>query len=250
MSRKRKLLTVVAAVAAAAALLAWWQRDNLRAGWLSARYSDAQLQDRLQANEEKTEKIIEGALPEGQTMGRLDDEERQALQDGALDPKEAVKRILERSGMSAEEAEKAAAGQAESAPDGAQETSPGTQTQQSGDGTDAAARIKVLIAQVYVMRDSFVARLGAIRDAALAEYKALPASERTKTKKMELAGRCIDQAGALEADCDSQVDAVLSELTQLLKSTGGDMSLVSEIREVYANEKALKKADYLNTYFK
>jgi hypothetical protein len=37
-------------------------------------------------------------------------------------------------------------------------------------------------------------------------------------------------------------------LSSLLKEVGGDMSIVSDIKAAYAEEKALKKAYYMNLY--
>ena len=56
----------------------------------------------------------------------------------------------------------------------------------------------------------------------------------------------IKRAGALESNCDSRMEEILARISAHIKEDGGDSSIVNEIREVYENEKALKKAYYLS----
>ena len=80
---------------------------------------------------------------------------------------------------------------------------------------------------------------------AKAEYGALSPEQREKQKN-SLASKYIGLAGSLEANCDSQMEAILSRIQKHLKENGGDTSLVKEIRKVYENEKALKKSYYMS----
>jgi len=55
-----------------------------------------------------------------------------------------------------------------------------------------------------------------------------------------------NQIAALEKECDGEVSAVVSQLQVLLKESGEDQSLVDKVKTVYAEEKSLKKAYYMN----
>ena len=52
----------------------------------------------------------------------------------------------------------------------------------------------------------------------------------------------------MEAQCDAQVDAIVSELRPLLRESGKDMSLADSILSTYASEKENTKAYYLSQY--
>ena len=53
----------------------------------------------------------------------------------------------------------------------------------------------------------------------------------------------------MERECDSQVEAILSELKVLLKQAGRDESLVEFIRSAYDSEKSAMKSSLISKYF-
>ena len=55
---------------------------------------------------------------------------------------------------------------------------------------------------------------------------------------------------ALDGECNGKMESILSELQKELKRTGGDASLVSQIRSAYQTEKSLKKAAIIEKYQK
>ena len=63
---------------------------------------------------------------------------------------------------------------------------------------------------------------------------------------MNLAGSYLDRANALEAQCDSQMDEIVTAMESLIRANGGDMALVDKVVYTYANEKSLKKAWYMS----
>jgi len=107
------------------------------------------------------------------------------------------------------------------------------------------AELAAMVGEIYALRTSFVGQLDDLLEQAKAEYVALPAEEREK-QKMTLAGRYINIAGGLEASCDQQMEDILSRIQAHLQETGGDLSLIDEIRQVYKDEKALKKSYYMS----
>lgn len=107
------------------------------------------------------------------------------------------------------------------------------------------AELAAMVGEIYALRSSFVGQLDDLLQQAKAEYAALSPAEREKQKNA-LASKYISLAGGLESSCDSQMESILSRIQKHLKETGGDPSLVKEIRKVYENEKALKKSYYMS----
>ena len=107
------------------------------------------------------------------------------------------------------------------------------------------AELAAMVGEIYVLRASFVGQLDGLLQQAKAEYSALSPEQREK-QKSSLTSKYIGLAGNLESSCDSQMEAILSRIQKHLKETGGDTSLIKEIRKVYENEKALKKSYYMS----
>ncbi|MDR3121532.1 MAG: hypothetical protein LBU58_09420, partial [Clostridiales bacterium] len=82
------------------------------------------------------------------------------------------------------------------------------------------AQVERLIARVYALRETMVGQLEGIKNAAMADYRALPEAERTNDAKQALITRCYNQAAALEKSCDGRIETLLGELAPLLKETG------------------------------
>ena len=55
---------------------------------------------------------------------------------------------------------------------------------------------------------------------------------------------------ALEGECDAQMDSLLSQINDELVRTGGDTSVVSQIKTAYQNEKSLTKSALMDKYKK
>lgn len=107
------------------------------------------------------------------------------------------------------------------------------------------AELAAMVGEIYALRASFVGQLDGLLQQAKAEYSALSPEQREKQKN-SLTSKYIGLAGNLESNCDSQMESILSRIQKHLKETGGDTSLVKEIRKVYENEKALKKSYYMS----
>lgn len=129
-----------------------------------------------------------------------------------------------------------------------EEATESTQPTESEMQDDPQERIDELIAMVYALRDEYTARLYAIEQAGINEYNALPQEEKTSEKKREIALRCVDEAYALEKECDGRIDEICYELGILLLKTDGDMTLINEIRYVYASEKTAAKNELTERY--
>jgi hypothetical protein len=114
--------------------------------------------------------------------------------------------------------------------------------------TEVEQKVSEQIARIYVLRDVMTSKIEGLLARAKAEYDALPAEERTNAKKQELGMKYLSEADTLESGCDAQMEALLKDLTNILKDYGGDTGIISEIRQAYKDEKITKKSYYLSKY--
>ena len=107
-----------------------------------------------------------------------------------------------------------------------------------------ASKVESILARIYALRSSYTGRIDALVGQAISDYTA------KKGTKSQLMAKYIGLGHGLEGECDAQMEALLSELSKELKRTGGDLSLISEIRSAYQTEKSLKKAEIIGKYQK
>ena len=113
-----------------------------------------------------------------------------------------------------------------------------------GSGQDAA-RINELYADLNALRNEAISQLAALADQAEAEW--LSIRDKHPSRK-RFVMRYYDQATELEASYDAQVDAVCNELQYLLNKTGGDPSVVRQIRAEYDAEKESARSAYYQRF--
>ena len=118
----------------------------------------------------------------------------------------------------------------------------------STEGEDLQARIDALIEEVYALKDYYIAKLAYLENEAREKYNALPEDQRTSEKRRSMALNCVDEAYALENECDRRMNEICSELSYLLLKTDGRMNLVNDIRYAYAKEKEQAKSAFLEKY--
>lgn len=220
--KKRRIIGIAALllllILAAAAV---WQWNNIKAGVYYLRYTPEELEQRLAMSRLAIAESVE-KLP-GVTVQPLSDEQRSQLQSGELKEEDAIRLMVVPPDAEAPPAALSPAGEEEQ-----------------------RQRIAQLIAEVYLLRDIYKAKLEGVKNDALADWRDLPEVQRTDNKRNELLSACVDRATVLEADCDSRMDAILSELRGLLSELGENNDLAEEIKAAYAEEKAVTKAYYLN----
>lgn len=113
-----------------------------------------------------------------------------------------------------------------------------------GSGQDAA-RINELYASLNALRSAAVSQLAALANQAEAEWLSIRDSH---PSKKDFVLKYYDQASGLEASYDAQVDAVCNELQYLLNRTGGDSSVVRQIRAEYEAEKESARSAYYQRF--
>lgn len=214
------LVVLVAAGAGAA----WHFQNELQAVNYYLRYS----QEEQAVLEQENEALLENVLQQANLPVEI-------FNDPSLTAEEIVQQLEEKAQQTGTMLENQ---QSIGKNDGAEETlDPSSQNYD--------AELAAMVGEIYALRTSFVGQLDGLLQQAKAEYGALSPEQREKQKN-SLASKYIGLAGSLEANCDSQMEAILSRIQKHLKENGGDTSLVKEIRKVYENEKALKKSYYMS----
>lgn len=280
MRRKRKIFTLVFTGVLLVTIggVVVWQWNNIKALYLFLTYSEDNITEKLVQNEEAIESAMQ-KVPDI-TLRDLTDDERKMLDSGEISPEQAIQIILGQtdlgtgdSGAGITSAASTASGSQDSGGSlgvmgGESSTGlegstssggtglSGTNTGETGTGgsgqtvgvSGEKTKLAELLASIYVLKADFINSIERLKNDAIDEYRALPEAERTNANKQKLGLKYLDLAGALEGDCDAQMNALLKLVESELNATGGDMSLVNDIKTIYANEKSLRKAEYLSAY--
>ena len=234
--RKTILCTLLVLLAVSLAGLFWWQRDNLKAIHAATQHTSAELEEKLEENQQMIQEAVKAA---GEvTVGEISEEDRQAFRDGSMTQEQLVERLTN-GGEEEPREEPASTSRPES--DGTlppEPPKPAENTYQK--------ELSALIARVYVLREEYTLALDTMYADAKAEYLALPAEKRTKTHLLKMARGYLSRASALEKECDGKMDEIVRAMEKLLRENNGDLGLVDTVVYTYANEKSLKKSWYMS----
>lgn len=265
--KKKIVLGVCLVLIAAVVSFSAWQWNNICAIFYGLRYSEEELaQMAIRTEEVVNEHLRNNNLKEITPMTA---EQEVALNSGEITEDDAI-RIMTGT-MTFEEA-KEKNQKSDSHSDGKSGAVPGAsdnagadnksgengknnsgktddKSENVGNSTDYDTLISEKVAQLYVVKSKFYSSFNAKWAVAKANFLALPKEEQKKSKKTEIVKNSIPEGLAMEKECDTQVEAILSELTDLLKKAGRDDSLVSAIRTAYNQEKQTMKARLVNKYF-
>ncbi len=116
---------------------------------------------------------------------------------------------------------------------------------------DAAAlqnRQSEIIAEIYLLRATYLNEIDALIQEMKDEFDALPKEQRNLSGKMMIAEKTLPKGNALEDECDAKMQALLDELTGILKSLGSSTAIIGEIEKTYEEQKMLKKTELYNRY--
>lgn len=234
--RKTILCTILVLLAVSLAGLFWWQRDNLKAIHAATQHTSAELEEKLEENQQMIQEAVKAA---GEvTVGEITEEDRQAFRDGSMTQEQLVERLTN-GGEGEPREEPASTSRPES--DG----TPPPEPPKPAENT-YQKELSALIARVYVLREEYTLALDTMYADAKAEYLALPAEKRTKTQLLKMARSYLSRASALEKECDGKMDEIVRAMEKLLRENNGDLGLVDTVVYTYANEKSLKKSWYMS----
>ena len=232
MKRGKKLLCLLLALLfLGVGALAWWQRDNLKALY-QAKTTDAEtILQESQAKIETHQKELEqyDVILKAPTQEEKDE-------------------LLSGGGAKTPEAKAADATKVTDIPkEVAPEETPAEQ-QPLVEQPTAQSILDRCIQELYDCEVDLMARLGTMKQAALDEWRALPESQRTKTKKLEIGRRGLTACYELEVEIDAQVKGILAKYRAELESIQADTAPLDTLWKYYCEEKASTKAYYLNKY--
>lgn len=245
------------------AAVAVWQRENIKAVLDYANYSQEELEERLQQNDQTIKDAVE-AIPEV-TIRDVTEEEKQALREGTLSQEELVNRLLGGQDQQEENSAPSADPQPSASPESSVSPEPSKEpeaepsasaspaespspepSQSPSSEEDYQKALSELIARVYVLREEYLILLDNLQEEATADYKGTPKAQRTTSWLASFVSGYLAKGTALEKQCDKKMDAIVIEMETLIKKYNGDLSLVDTMISTYANEKSLKKAWYMS----
>lgn len=233
---KKKIITliIVAAILSLISGIVTWQWNNIGAVFYFINYSQEELDKMLEKNKEELSSALSG-MEEG-VPRELTEEETKALEEGNISQEEAVEISLGKTTLEEKIQKNQTTAQ-----------NPKPQINETPQKTDKTSD---LVAQLYVLKSSFLGKLSSLEAQGNAEYKATPKEQRTAEWKAAMISKYTNQIAVMEAECDAKVEAVISQIKAEITKNGGDMSIINTIRSTYENEKQIKKAQYMNTYLK
>ena len=261
----------------------FWQKNNLEAMKQYTQFTQEELEQQLQDNDQQVQDILNAALEAAKTVdsGNISS---QVPQEPVKMPNETVKEpetgvqqpaepkpeptapiapttpvdpphIAEPSqpqepSADAPQAPVTPPTQAEpppAAPEASKPTeSPPVQETPVVTGPTYEEQLQAIVDRVYALRAEYLQALDDLQSEAVAAYKAIPKSQRNKKAIVNFVSTYISKATTLEKQCDGKMDVLVKELTQLQKKYGQTMELVEAVKYTYANEKSLKKAWYMS----
>lgn len=249
MRRKRKIvLGVLCILAVLLGLFVFWQWDNIMVLASMGKHSPDELVELLRENEAQREAALADI-----SVRRLTEEEKLAVKNGELSQEEAVALITGQ--IPASGGPGAAIGVPPPSPGTVptasippKPTSVADKPPISEAERDENGELAELIGRIYVLEAAYTGELEQLLDSAIAEYLSLPPEQHTTVSKLEIGTRYIGVADAMEKRCDEQMAALLNQIEGVLVASGGDVTLVGEIKTAYQNEKSLTKNYYLSLY--
>ncbi len=272
----KTFLTVICVLLVVLCAVAYIFKDEISFIYSGMTSSEEALASREEENDRKTNELL-GQIAEV-TMRDLTDEERKLLADGVLSYEDALALIMgephepavTNTGAEVTEAPDVT-GEVAEAPDVTVEvtqtaeiterTEPVVQTtvattkETSDIVTDSLDvekyqnRINEIIAEIYLLRATYLNKIDELISSTKKEYSALPKEQHTLSTKLRMVEKKVMPAGnALEKECDASMNILLDELKDILKIIGSGTDIIKEIEKTYAEQKEIKKAELISKY--
>ena len=192
----------------------------------------AALRRQLAENHERVADLV-GRLPGA--LSPLTPEQMDQLASGELSGEEAMDTVLEEGQQRPDRTSIRSAEELEQALDTALR------------GAEGQARMRELVALIYLLWADSLSMLNDLRGQAEAEFHALPAG-RDVADILRIGEKYAAAALEKERQTDEDMDAILAELRVILELADADASLVEEMRDAYAREKELQRSYFVSLY--
>lgn len=229
------LLIIVVAIGATAV----WQRKNIVSIMQGLTMDAGEIENKKTENDKNLINQVNSFLDQGLRMPT--DEEQKMIDGGKVTYQEIYTQILEETNN-----EKVVYNQEKEEFEFAKKE-PGKNTPELSNKDEI---INKYIAQMYALEVSFESR----SEALIAEGKAYFEEKKKTMSGPEARANTIaaftSRVRAVQSDCDSKVNEVVSQLEKELIKIKADTSIISTIRSTYENKKQLKLSYYSNKYLK
>lgn len=252
------LLVLMIAVAG----VAIWQKNNLEAIKQYTQYTQEELEQQLQDNDQKVKDILNAAMEDAKKVDSAqqytDISKAQEPKEPAVQPESSVPEVTSEPTAPQTPPIPQEPGQPSVTPSTPNTPKPATPQiapvpetpiqpeEPKQTGPTYEEQLKGIVDKVYALRAEYLKALDDLQAEAVAAYKAIPQAQRTKKAIINFVSTYISKATNLEKQCDGKMDALIKELTQLQKTYGLSLELVDTVKYTYANEKSLKKAWYMS----
>ena len=268
------LLVILVPIAGIAFSVACYQENNIQALTYANQYSQEELKQKNEDLKNQMQAAV-AQLPDMRIQA-LTDAERKQLHSGELTAEEAM-RIITGMRREAEVGDAAdsvvvdgidapVAEDTTAAENAAKDTSADNALANDGEATESntveetvkapepepvqtVSKINQLIAEFYLLEAEFLNKIDDLIEQGKAERQSIPKEERTLSVKLDMAKKYAKLGSALEAECDKRVNTLLEQLETELKATGQSTSIVTDIKNFYSEEKAIKKAALIDSYY-
>ena len=133
----------------------------------------------------------------------------------------------------------------EKTPDAAQQSEPLSEEQRQ---ERAKTKVDACVKELYSYEVELMSSLGALKQAAIDEYRALPEEQQTQESKVRIGYRYLNMCYDMEVEADRQVKDILNRLRSDLKELGMDTGVADTLWKHYCDEKTTTKEYYLSKY--
>ncbi|MDP4133288.1 MAG: hypothetical protein Q8882_04660 [Bacillota bacterium] len=225
MKKKHKIKSLIfIGIALLIFSLCVWQRENLKALYIYLTNDKEALSMQIEENKNDLEQNLQKYSPSITRDFTLEEEEK--IKSGELSVDDAMAEITKKSEGS-----------------GTKKGNSANLNKYKGKEDEIIGRY---VAKLYSLKAFYIGQLGQVESKAKSEYASLSAAEKKNLTKASFIAKYAGYALKLMGECDSQVNGILSELETELSRVGGDLSVINVIRKSYENEKALRKAYYID----
>ena len=109
--------------------------------------------------------------------------------------------------------------------------------------------VDTLIEEFYILKAKYLTNLDGLVRQCKTEWRSKPKAERTFSARLAMAEKCMRLRNALEVECDAEMAALVSELRLSLTKSGKSTAIITEIQNIYNEEKSIKKAALMDRYY-
>lgn len=243
----KAVLIFVLIIVIAAAILIIWQRENIVSAYKGLTLSSEDIASEIADSKSAAEEAL--SQYDTPVLRDFTLEEEEMIRKGELTVEEAMTRILnEANGSSSPQTETGSNEDTEVSGDTEGSNSSGSVSGSDSSKVDENTLVGNAVKKMYSLKAYYIGRLGSLEAEMKSEYMALSAEQRNKSAISSILASHMGEVNALQAEADSSVAAVLSDLSAQLSSIGADTSIVSTLQTQYQNEKNLRKSYYVSTY--